>query len=108
MNFVIDNWSTLIIIPLIIAAVYCYIINEKRMAGIWLLEAVSKAEKEFGGGTGVLKLHNVYDRFIVKFPALSRFMTFAEFSLMVDKALEEMRHLIETNPAFNNYITGGN
>lgn len=106
MEFIVNNWSSLIIIPLLIFAAICYINNEKRMAQDWLLKAVAEAEKDLGGGTGSLKLRTVYEWFIGVFPVLARFLTFKEFSDMVDTALETMRHLIETNDAFNNYING--
>lgn len=106
MEFIINHWGELIIIPMLIFAGICWFKNEKRMAQNWLLTAVSEAEKEFGAKTGTLKLHHVYDWFISKFPTLAKFMTFEEFGKMVDTALEEMRHLIETNEAFKNYIEG--
>lgn len=63
----------------------------------WLLYAVSIAEKELGGGTGKLKLRYVYDMFIDKFKFLSYIISFDYFSLLVDKALIEMRTIIENN-----------
>lgn len=33
----------------------------------WLLYAVTKAEKELGGGTGQIKLRYVYDMFVARF-----------------------------------------
>jgi hypothetical protein len=63
----------------------------------WLLYAVSIAEKELGGGTGKLKLRYVYDMFIDKFKFLSYIISFDYFSLLVDKALVEMRTIIENN-----------
>ena len=63
----------------------------------WLLYAVSIAEKELGGGTGKLKLRYVYDMFIDKFKFLSYIISFDYFSLLVDKALIEMRIIIENN-----------
>ena len=104
MEFIVNNWSSLIILPLLIFAGICYINNEKRMAQDWLLKAVSEAEKDLGGGTGTLKLRTVYEWFIKLFPVLSRFLTFKEFSDMVDIALDIMKQQIETNKAFNEYI----
>ncbi len=106
MEFIINHWGELIIIPMLIFAVICWFKNEKRVAQNWLLTAVSEAEKEFGAKTGNLKLHNVYDWFISKFPVFARVLTFETFGKMVDIALDEMRKAIETNPAFKSYIQG--
>lgn len=65
----------------------------------WLLLAVMKAEKKFGEDTGVLKLRVVYDLFVTKFPWIAKVLTFDRFSELVDEALEEMRKLLEANPA---------
>ena len=57
----------------------------------------TRREKEFGSGTGKIKLRYVYDMFIVRFPWMAQVITFETFSGLVDKALEEMRVLLETN-----------
>ena len=72
----------------------------------FLLFAVSKAERELGGGTGKLKLRYVYSLFIEKFPIISVIISFNSFSKMVDKALEEMKELIEQNEKIKKYIKG--
>lgn len=65
----------------------------------WLLLAVMKAEKKFGEDTGILKLRVVYDLFVTKFPWIAKVLTFDRFSALVDEALDEMRKLLEANPA---------
>ena len=63
----------------------------------WLIYAVAKAEAELGSGTGQLKLRYVYDQFIKKFPAIAIFISFEEFSKMVDAALEELEKMMKEN-----------
>lgn len=63
----------------------------------WLLFAVIQAEKELGGGTGQVKLRYVWDMFIKTFPGLAPVVSFELFSKLVDEALDQMRHLLETN-----------
>lgn len=70
----------------------------------WLVYATAIAEKEFGGGTGRLKLRYVYDLFVAKFPWLSKIVSFNFFSDLVDDALDEMNYLIDTNPAIQSYV----
>jgi hypothetical protein len=63
----------------------------------WLIYAVAKAEAELGSGTGQLKLRYVYDQFIKKFPAIAIFISFEDFSKMVDAALEELEKMMKEN-----------
>lgn len=63
----------------------------------WLIYAVAKAEAELGSGTGQLKLRYVYDQFIKKFPAVAIFLSFEDFSKMVDAALEELEKMMKEN-----------
>lgn len=72
----------------------------------WLLWAVTEAEKELGGGTGELKLRQVYDKFVTRFPVLSKLMPFGVFSKMVDQALEQMRDMLAKNQAANAFVNG--
>ena len=72
----------------------------------WMLWAVTKAEKELGSGTGKLKLRYVYDMFVTKFPWLEGVISFEMVSMMVDDALEEMREMLETNKAVQEFVNG--
>jgi len=86
-----------IVVSAVVATVVAY-----RLFGIdkiksWLLWAVTQAEKEFGGGTGKLKLAYVYDMFIAKFPKLQAIIPFAVFSALVDEALVLMREMLKND-----------
>lgn len=114
MKWLIDNWSGLVVL-LAIAVVIIHSIkvfsglpSETQLQKIkeWLLFAVTQAEKELGGGVGVLKLRYVYDMFLEKFPALVSVISFELFSVYVDEALEQMKHLIETNKNIDDYVKG--
>ena len=72
----------------------------------WLLWAVTEAEKELGSGTGALKLRQVYDLFVIRFPWLAKVISFDMFSTLVDEALEEMRELLKTNQAVSAFVNG--
>ena len=73
----------------------------------WLLWAVTEAEKELGGGTGKLKLRQVYDLFVTRFPWLAKIVSFELFSDMVDDALDEMREMLQNNKAVQQLVEGG-
>lgn len=71
----------------------------------WLLLAVIKAEKELGSGTGQIKLRFVYDLFIDKFKVVSYFISFSQFSMLVDQALDTMKDMVSNNKKVEEYIT---
>lgn len=112
MKILIENWYLIVAVVAVIAVGgYCVYVFVKRptssqIASIkeWLLYAVTEAEKALGSGTGQLKLRYVYNMFIDKFPYLSEVITFDMFSGLVDEALENMRHLLETNTAVKKYV----
>lgn len=83
-----------------------YILNEKRIKK-WLLQAVVQAEKELGSSTGKVKLSTVYDMFIVRFPIVSKLISFNTFSSFVDDVLVTMRELLESNKSLMEYIDYG-
>lgn len=104
MEWIVNNWGLVLILVMAVAGLIYLIRNDKEKAKKWLLLACLEAEKEFGSKTGVIKLRYVYNMFLAKFPVLSKFMSFEQFSNMVDTALEEMKHLINTNMAVFNFV----
>lgn len=72
----------------------------------WLLWAVTEAEKDLGSGTGQLKLRQVYDLFVVRFPWLAKVVPFNTFSDLVDEALVDMRQMLKTNEAVQAHVEG--
>lgn len=114
MNWIIENWTGLLAVIVLIGAAIIYLVRfskmtvaqQKEQLANWLLLAVSAAEKEFGSGTGQLKLREVFDSAIKTFPLLMKFISFEDFSHMVDYALLDMKKMIETNKAAQEYIQG--
>lgn len=114
MKFFIENWYLIVAAAAVVAVggccVYAFV---KKPTSVqiqsvkeWLLYAVTKAEKELGSGTGKLKLRYVYNMFIERFDYLADIFTFDMVSGLVDEALEEMRKMLSTNTAVQNYVTG--
>lgn len=105
MEFLAENWIVIVGILMIGAgagfAIYKFVSSSKEeqlnKVKEWLLWAVIAAEKDLGSGTGKLKLRQVYDLFIVRFPWLVKVVSFTKFSDLVDEALIEMRNLLKTN-----------
>lgn len=114
MEFLISNWTLIVIAIAIIAAcgyaIYTFIkkptpeqISKMKE---WLLYAVAATEKELGSGTGQIKLRYAYDMFLTKFPYLVKVIPFETFSLFVDEALEKFKKILESNKNLQNYIGG--
>ena len=114
MDLIVENWAVFVAALAILAVAIVAIVRfvglptASQLAKVkeWLLWAVTEAEKELGGGTGQLKLRQVYDLFVTRFPWLAKLISFELFSDMVDEALEQMRHLLDTNTAVAAFVTG--
>lgn len=101
MKYIVENWFVIVGLIAVCAAggyaVYVFVKmpSDKQLNKVreWLLYAVTKAEKELGGGTGQIKLRYVYDMFVARFAWLARVISFEAFSMMVDEALERMKKI---------------
>ncbi len=115
LTFLNQNWFLLVvIISVIVIAVratqkFSELHSDEQMTKVqeWLLWAVVATEKELGSGTGVVKLRYCYDLFIKQFPSLVTIISWDLFSQLVDEALTQMKHLLETNNDIKNYVEGG-
>ena len=107
-----ENIAVIIVICCVIGVIgfgiYQFIKLEKdkqlEIVKEWLLLAVVEAEKKLGGGTGQIKLRYVYDMFIEKFKFLALMITFEQFSVMVDMALDKMRLMLSSNEKLKDYV----
>ena len=114
METIIDNWAMIFAILAITLVAVLAIVRffklptEEQLDKVreWLLYAVTEAEKDLGGGTGQLKLRQVYDLFTVRFPWLVKVIAFSTFSDLVDEALVEMRSMLARNEAIQEYVAG--
>ena len=115
MDFIVENWAVFVAALAVLAVAIIAIVRfvglptASQLAKVkeWLLWAVTEAEKDLGGGTGQLKLRQVYDLFVTRFPWLAKRISFELFSTMVDEALEEMRKMLDTNTAVAAFVSGG-
>ena len=80
--------------------------QQKEKVKEWLLWAVTTAEADLGNGTGKLKLRQVYDMFLERFPKIANAVSFAEFSQWVDAALIDMREMLQNNEAVSRLVKG--
>ena len=107
-----ENWYlaltavVMVVMAVVLVSSFVKLPTKEQIAKIkeWLLYAVTEAEKELGGGTGQLKLRQVYDLFVQRFPAVAAVVSFDTFSLWVDEALEQMRELLAKNEHAAAYV----
>lgn len=115
LEFIMNNWLTII---LSIAALAVFVVkvvqfvrspSDKQIENLkeWLKLAVTEAEAALGSGTGQLKLRDVYDMAVEKFPWVGEFITFETFSTWVDEALEWMNNQLESNDKVKAYVVDG-
>lgn len=115
LGFFMNNWLTII---LSIAALAVFVVkvvqfvrspSDKQIENLkeWLKLAVTEAEAALGSGTGQLKLRDVYDMAVEKFPWVGEFITFETFSTWVDEALEWMNSQLESNENVKAYVVDG-
>lgn len=113
-NWIIENWyfilTALVMVGMAGAVVFNFFSrpSKEQVNAIkkWLLFAVMEAERQMGGGTGQLKLRNVYDMFVGKFPAVAMVISFDTFSSWVDEALDEMKEMLKENDKVTAYVEG--
>lgn len=114
MNFLINYWYFIVAAIALVAVVVKFAIDfskkptSAQMDAIkqWLLYAVTEAQKNFGGGTGKLKLAFVYDAFVNRFPQLAGVVSAETFSTLVDQVLVKFREMLENNKKIKEYVEG--
>lgn len=112
MSYLIENWPLMVLIIAFIvvgiSAIFMFFklptCGQLKKIKEWLLLAVTEAEKELGSGTGQLKLRYVYDLFLMRFPWISRIISFSFFSSLVDEVLVKMRDMLVTNQSIKQLV----
>lgn len=114
MQFLAENWVNLLLIVLLAVYIVMNVFQfsmlprdeqYQRIRG-WLLQAVIFAEKEFGGGTGNLKLSAVYAEFCEQLPWMAKVIPFEKFCEYVDDALDEMKEMLKSNKKLAAFMEG--
>lgn len=116
MKYIVENWFVIVAVMAVVAAggyaiyVFVKMQSDKQLNKVkeWMLYAVTKAEKELGGGTGQIKLRYVYDMFVARFTWLAKVISFDMFSMMVDENIEKMKKMIESNKEMQGLVKKGN
>ncbi len=109
-DFFVANWDiVLLVIVLVAVLVYLWVRGGKSVVFKMLYAMVTEAEKEFGNGTGALKLASVIDKIYLKLPMLVRlFITADTLQKWVEMVLEEAKKTWEQNNDIAKYIKSEN
>lgn len=99
-NFIANYWSDiLLVIAGIVAIAVAIYRKDYGFIKTQIFELVTNAEKEFGSGTGTLKLATVINQLYTKLPSYIRiFATEAQLKKAVEKILELAKEKWESNP----------
>ena len=99
MKYIVENWFVIVGLIAVCAAggyaVYVFVKmpSDKQLNKVreWLLYAVTKAEKELGGGTGQIKLRYIYDMEYDEIADLLNMSNSKSARNLVSRALEHLR-----------------
>ena len=107
-NFVAQNWDfILLIIAAVTALAVAIFKGNKTVVMKMLFSLVTEAEREYGGGTGALKLSAVLTELYPKLPALIKMLVSEEhLTDWIEEALAAAKSKWETNMALATYIEG--
>lgn len=101
LNFLLANWDSILVVVIVIAAVVFLIVKKQwGLLDKMLFALVTWAEREYGGGTGNLKLAAVIEKIYPHIPAIVRlFVSTATLEALVERALAEAKKQWDQNPA---------
>ena len=106
LEFLLANWDSVLVVLAFLALIVVLIKRgETAVLNRILFGLVTKAEKEFGGGTGKLKLAAVSDWIYQRIPAVLKLL-FSEKDIekLIEDALEEAKKAWGTNGNLAAYI----
>lgn len=105
-GFIIGNWDFILLIGAAVAALAAAIFFGNKAVIMRMLYAlVTEAEKEYGGGTGSLKLADVISKIYPKLPGIIKaFITDKMLVSWIEDALAAAKEQWTANAAISGYI----
>lgn len=106
LTFLAKNWDSVLVIVAFLALVVVLIKRgETKILKQILFNLVTKAEKQFGSGTGSLKYAAVADWIYQRIPAVLKLLfTSSDIEKMIEAALEEAKKAWGANENLKGYI----
>ncbi len=104
--FLAENWDSVLVVLAFLALIVVLIKRgETAVLNKILFSLVTKAEREFGGGTGKLKLAAVSDWIYQRIPAVLKLLfSQRDIENMIESALAEAKKAWGTNGSLAAYI----
>ena len=101
LNFLAANWDSVLVVAVAIAFVVFLIVKKQwGLLDKMLFALVTWAEREYGSGTGNLKLAAVIEKVYPHIPAVIRlFVSTTTLEKMIENALAEAKKHWDKNPA---------
>lgn len=108
-QFIIENWDLILLVVAAVAALGYSIYNgNKSVVMNMLFSLVTEAEKEYGAGTGALKLAAVITKVYPQLPPIVKaFVSADQLKKWVEEALVLAKTKWGTNSALAAYICNG-
>ena len=99
LEFLLANWDSVLVVLVFLALIVVFIRRgETKVLKNILFSLVTQAEKQFGGGTGSLKLAAVSDWIYQRIPAVLKLLfTQKDIESMIEAALTEAQQALGTN-----------
>ena len=106
LTFIVENWDFILLIVAAVASVVYFVFKGNKSVVMKMLDAlVTEAEKEFGGGTGSLKLASVVAEIYPKLPAVIKmFITEDILTEWIEDARDAAKEKWKQNAALAQYI----
>lgn len=107
--FLIANWYAIVMAGLtIFLVIFLAVRGQTKALESVLFALVTQAEKEFGGGTGKLKLATVIKWAYEKIPPWARtFISVERLTAMINEAVERAKETWDNNPAIKTWLNAG-
>ncbi|WP_217958053.1 hypothetical protein [Acutalibacter muris] len=105
-HFLLANWDSVLVVLAFLALIVVLIKRgETKVLNKVLFSLVTQAEKQFGGGTGKLKLAAVSDWIYQRIPAVLKLL-FSERDIenMIESVLEEAKKAWGNNENLKEYV----
>lgn len=106
LNFLLENWDSILgALAIIIVTILAVVRQEKAVIFKMLYSLVTEAEKQYGGGTGELKLSSVVAQIYEKAPAAAKIIPVATLEKWIEEALTTAKEKWAKNSNIATYIT---
>jgi hypothetical protein len=107
-DFILANWQLICFIIAILVAVIVLIVKDRKDVVLKMIKVlVTEAEKEFGNGTGSLKLASVIDALYPKLPvSIKTFVPQKVLVKWIETVLITAKEEWNKNNALKDYIAG--